>query len=583
MAYQLSPEDEAWLRAKFQAGDYGSILSESNKRGVTADQLDPYTDFTAQQINAYANSPTGQSILHPAPAKPTAATPAAASPMSVPDFDTWVRSLSGIGEVEDHMGRGLGKRDENGRLKRLNENQLQDLQAGYQSLLGSGFGTQLQGLAPGNTRYFTDQNPDGMPVDINGQKFARMGMDYNTLKLDKLRGGFMDAAGVRPEEISFDPNYGYLMPYDRFDSAINQPYIQARDTGLLATVGETWGPILAAMSGANLLGSFFPGLAEGGFQSLLSSLGQNASLQGGGLTDILKQFGLDGADMPWGANPYDVMTADDLSLGQSMSEFGNSWQMPAVGTPAYNALMSSGGPGLLNSAGLWAGPATTAVTSLLNSGGDPLTADDQQLGQDMTNNGPFSADPSIKVPGSVPGLFGQGTPSLMDLLRGAAPAALGAFGAKEQMEGFERMQDKYLGLGKPYRDRLDASYKPGFSMMSEPGYADAIKQSSDSVLRGLSVKSGNPFDQPNSMTTALDHVTKSTALPALQNYRSQLGTFGQLGVNTAGAAGVNAANASGGVFDAIGAGLNTALNPQTDFEKLMKQFGMKLNFGGSSF
>jgi hypothetical protein len=64
-------------------------------------------------------------------------------------------------------------------------------------------------------------------------------------------------------------------------------------------------------------------------------------------------------------------------------------------------------------------------------------------------------------------------------------------------------------------------------------------------------------------------VMENTALPAISNYRSQLGTFGQLGTNTAGAASLGAVPAAGGVYDAIGAGLYNATKEQDPFMSTM--------------
>lgn len=162
-------------------------------------------------------------------------------------------------------------------------------------------------------------------------------------------------------------------------------------------------------------------------------------------------------------------------------------------------------------------------------------------------------------------------------------AALGYKAAKDQIDAFERTQDKYLGVGQPYRDRLSQSYQPGFSMQNEPGYADAMNQSMSSLLRGLSASSGsNPFGNPGGLAEANRYALSTTALPALSNYRSGLLGAGSMGLPTAGQAGLSAAGAAQGPFQQLGAGLGALTAPQNDLASLLKQLkgsGISLNLG----
>jgi hypothetical protein len=65
--------------------------------------------------------------------------------------------------------------------------------------------------------------------------------------------------------------------------------------------------------------------------------------------------------------------------------------------------------------------------------------------------------------------------------------------------------------------------------------------------------------------------------------RSQLGTFGQLGVNTAGVADAAKAQTSGSGLNAVGYGLSNLLNPQDDLQALLSKIngsnGFSLNNG----
>jgi hypothetical protein len=134
-------------------------------------------------------------------------------------------------------------------------------------------------------------------------------------------------------------------------------------------------------------------------------------------------------------------------------------------------------------------------------------------------------------------------------------------------------------LGAPHRARLEASYAPGFDLAKQdPAFQGALDQSSNAVLRGLSTK-GNPFDNPGGLREANKYVTQNVALPQLNTYRSQLGSFGQLGTNTAGTAGLNAAQSSGGKYDALGYGLSQMTQPANPFEDMMKKYNLNLGSG----
>jgi len=158
-------------------------------------------------------------------------------------------------------------------------------------------------------------------------------------------------------------------------------------------------------------------------------------------------------------------------------------------------------------------------------------------------------------------------------------SALGALGSDAQRSALNTTADKYLQMGAPYRGLLGQSYQPGFTMMNEPGYKDALDASTNSFLRAASagqapgVSGGNPMDNPGAWAETQKYVTANTALPALNTYRSQLGSFGQLGTNTAGTANLQAAAGAGGGYNAAGYGLGQMTNPSSSLDDLLKQFG----------
>jgi hypothetical protein len=164
-------------------------------------------------------------------------------------------------------------------------------------------------------------------------------------------------------------------------------------------------------------------------------------------------------------------------------------------------------------------------------------------------------------------------------LGGLGSSVLGYLGSEAQSNAASGVADnKYLALGQPYREKLAASYAPGFSMQNEPGYADALDNTMNSYLRKAST-GGNPFSNPGVSAEALKYVNGSLALPQLNTYRSQLGGFGQLGINTAGTADLGAASNAGGKYDALGYGLSTLTQPNNNqLQDLLSQY-IRMNTG----
>jgi hypothetical protein len=165
------------------------------------------------------------------------------------------------------------------------------------------------------------------------------------------------------------------------------------------------------------------------------------------------------------------------------------------------------------------------------------------------------------------------------LLGGVAGAGLGMYGANQQAQSYENVANKFLDMGQPYRDRLNASYAPGFSMANQPDFMNALDLGSESVLKKLSATGGNPYGNAGAMAEANKYVSGSLALPQLNTYRSQLGTFGQLGTNQAGSAMGAQTQAQGGAYDALGYGIGQLTQPDNPFKGLLDQFKYKPSNG----
>ena len=192
--------------------------------------------------------------------------------------------------------------------------------------------------------------------------------------------------------------------------------------------------------------------------------------------------------------------------------------------------------------------------------------------------------------GSALSRFLSGEPTAADLaslLGSLGSTALGVLGSSAQQGAYRDVANQYLGIGAPYRDKLLASYQPGFDLRAaDPLYAAALSQSADEAARAVSAKSGNPYGNPGAMAEIQQGILAKTAFPYQSNYRGQLGQFGGLGLNQSGTASMAGAGQAGGLYDALGSGLSGLTRlMQPSLEDLLQRYGggsqgYSLNTGG---
>ena len=173
-----------------------------------------------------------------------------------------------------------------------------------------------------------------------------------------------------------------------------------------------------------------------------------------------------------------------------------------------------------------------------------------------------------------------------NVLGGAIQGIGGLLASDAQGDAYKDVSQQFMNIGAPYRNRLDASYQPGFNLWNQPGYAGAFDQAASDATRQWSIQ-GNPANNPGIQGSILSSVMNQSYLPALSNYRGGLMQAGGLGLNTSGTASLAGAGSEGSGWEAIGAGLGTALNPQPSIADLFKQWGTggnnqqpRLNIGG---
>ncbi len=311
--------------------------------------------------------------------------------------------------------------------------------------------------------------------------------------------------------------------------------------------------------------SFGDYLARGAFAAGLAGMG---GLAFGGMGAPA------GVDAAWGVNP----AASEFSLAGGTAGNASGGLYSGAGgvtglTPGGLGVTGVTGAG---SAGSLLTPAMAASMGLPASaamGGSGLTAA-QLMG------GVSDASWGANAASSLGKLFSgdAGASDYLKLGGNLLGAGLGAVGASKQADAYGDVANKFMDMGAPYRGLLAQSYQPGFSMANQPDFMNALDVGSQAAARATSAKSGNPVQNPGAYAEMQKYISGSLALPQLNTYRSQLGTFGQLGTSQAGQAMGNQVQSQGGVYDALGYGIGQATQPENPLKGLLDQFkGFNIN------
>lgn len=286
---------------------------------------------------------------------------------------------------------------------------------------------------------------------------------------------------------------------------------------MLVNAGPVTLPILGGLA-ANLAGfggagagTAGPGwtsgydLAGGGAFGGVGGVGAGA----GTLTDLVSQV------------PTSGLTGGG-STATGADVIGSDWAAGAATGPVGGTLpTTAGGLTAANTAAGAAGATGTAATTAAGSGAKQWIAD------------------KLGIPVGAVDALGIGASTLMSLYQNSQNAG-----------NAQDLANQFANYGAPSRERYENTFKrnadgtPAFSMMNDPGYADALAQTSDTLLRRLSAQGGNPFGNPGGLIEANKQINASLALPALQNYRNQNASTGGFGAFNTAAPGAMA-NASG--------------------------------------
>jgi hypothetical protein len=310
-------------------------------------------------------------------------------------------------------------------------------------------------------------------------------------------------------------------------------------------------------------------------------------------------FGAPAASAPAAAPASSAVSATPASVGSSaapaagapslaeMQALQNSLfpattsALPAVNTaaPAFGSTLGSVG----GAAGGFSIPGM--VTNLANSAelipGVGYTPGILEQITSAVGNAASSAGSALTQPTSGSTL---GIPN--NVLGGILQGGLGYLGADKQAEAFQNVYNQQSAIGAPYRDRLNASYAPNFDLMSQPGYGDAFNRMAEISTNSWSPK-GNPANNPGIQAGVLNDVWSQNYLPALSNYRGQLGQFGGLGLNTAGQASLMGAQTADNGIAALAGGVGRIFGEATQpsFDDILKKLGgnLSLNVGGTRY
>lgn len=295
---------------------------------------------------------------------------------------------------------------------------------------------------------------------------------------------------------------------------------------------------LAVAGGAAFMGASAAGGAGGA-----GAVGAAGASEGAGAYGLGEAFGGMAAPeaVAAGAAPASAASGASLIGGAGSDTLG------ASGAEEFG--FDPGGEGMFNTP-------TTADTTIFPNGMDPSYL---QQALDLAKQYGITPQSALK--------------SILSAGGRALPGILGAVGANQQANSLNALADKYMALGAPSRARYEASFAPGFSMANEPGYKDALDQTTKATLHGLSV-TGNPAQSPNAWNQTLTDINSKFAFPALQNFRNMNSNAGGISSlqTAAPAAATGAINAQGNIFNAIGAGVNDIFNPQPTLAETLAQY-----------
>lgn len=222
-------------------------------------------------------------------------------------------------------------------------------------------------------------------------------------------------------------------------------------------------------------------------------------------------------------------------------------------------------PGLLGETALTAGGIGGAGTGMVagaTGGGYPM---------------PPPQSPPTGAGGAAGGIFGGVGDFLQNygsIIGPAIGGGLGYLGQTQQTDALRDIANQHFAIGAPFRSTLEESYQPGFNLMDQPGYGDALQRTADISAKSANAQYGNPWDM-SAQGQVMSDVWNQSYLPALSNYRGQLGQFGGLGLNTSGAAGIAGASTAGSQYAPIAGAFGQMFKQDDPYEDLARAMAQR--------
>ena len=438
-------------------------------------------------------------------------------------------------------------------------------------MVGAADFMQQQGMTPQQYQAATG----GLPFAFNadGTSTLDLGSRKNTYSYEKPDDGFLFKAG--PAIMGAMLTAGLMPPggISEMFSGIGDWASSMNPFGAAGEAASATGGTLA--SGGGLPSNYWSMMADAGGSTMFDAgvPGLEGLMSGGADLTGVSTFADSAA--PWLSeagsasfgNGLGGLTSMPLSgayggvgggltsdmVAQVLQTAGTSGGIPS----AFGQFLSGAGqlgPGLLNLASS-AGP-------LMQGGDEGASAGVMDTIQKILAGTPGQA---------LGGLLGTDiNPAWLGLLGSGLAAGLGVAGTNQKQDAFESLANKYLDLGKPSRDRLEASYANPNSFLAGPDVQAIMQQGSDAAARSLSAKVGNPALSPGAWQQIQKYNTDAQ-WGMLDNYRRQNAASGGLGVAPASEFDMGGGKLAGTGFDIGGAFLGDISGSKESMLDLMRK------------
>lgn len=374
--------------------------------------------------------------------------------------------------------------------------------------------------------------------------------------------------GTNPNENSFSNIRLHLNPdLQGLDSVSDAELVARASRGFqhtnksgsfLSDFASFYGPVIA---GGLVAGGI--AAAAGGGAAAGGTAGEGGVAAGGAGTEAAMPAAIPASDPTFGGaltqtspgvyGAGGAATAMPPAVPASDPTFGGELTQTAPGVfenvgnvGAFGTLEGSGGMAMSGGAG-----ALGAMSSAASGGGDGGASGGASGGGSAGAVGGGSALSSF---------FGEDEWWKRAMMNGL-PGLLGAFGSYQQSQDYKDLANQYMGMGAPYRGRLEQLYQNPSSFLQSPEVMAPIQQGTNALAHSLSVK-GNPAGSGNALQE-LQNYASTQLFNRLGQEKDRLGGFGGLTQynQAAPAAASNAIGAQGNIYGDLGGAAADIFNP----------------------